>query len=276
MVLFLGGFFWGGTKKSSKTLMPAKFVPVSSFAKNVQRIKNPDDVLVALHDAIPTALSLSSEQADIDIRVAAVWFLPNSRTDHGAIVPGKTLFLHDSLAATALFRDYMGSVAARGATAIAEFGRRRSAPFTLTEAMKEMRLAGEENWIIDMLRGHGIRDALYCPFRRWALTFWSPKVLDRLSTDTRAMLFAIAGVAVARIDRLAKMPEELETVGKLTDRELSILRLISEGQSTAEAAAFLNIGLNTVTKHVKNAMQKLNAHHRAHAIATAIRQGLMT
>jgi hypothetical protein len=58
-----------------------------------------------------------------------------------------------------------------------------------------------------MLRRHHIRDGLYCPFRWWALTFWSPKLLDRLSPDTRAMLFTVTGLAIGRIDMLVRKPE---------------------------------------------------------------------
>ena len=236
------------------------------FSKDVRRIKKADDVLAALQNAIPAN----------DIRVAAAWYLPKSYTDHAAIIPGKTLFVHDSLPVAALWSDYIGVVRSHGAANIAAFGRLQSAPFTLTEAMSQLQPAGDEDWIIHMLRRHHIRDALYCPFRRWALTFWSPKLLDRLSPDTRAMLFTVAGLAIGRIDLLVRKPERFETTVKLSERELSILRLISYGQTTAEAAAYLKIAPETVKHHVKRAMRKLKARDRAQAVASAIRQGLMS
>jgi DNA-binding NarL/FixJ family response regulator len=106
------------------------------------------------------------------------------------------------------------------------------------------------------------------------LTYWSPKLLDTLSADSRAKLFAAA--AIGRIDKLIRKPERFETSAKLSERELSILRLVSEGRSNAEAAAYLKIAPGTVTHHVKRAMRKLGAHDRTHAVATAMRQGLMT
>ena len=244
-------------------------MPVSAvlrFAKNVGQIKEPADVLAALQNAIPAN----------DIRVAAAWYLPKSYTDHAAIVPGKTLFVHDSLPLAALWSDYIGLVQSNGAANIFAFGRRKSAPFTLTEAMRQLQLTGNEDWIVHMLRRHHIRDGLYCPFRRWALAFWSPKLLDRLSPDTRAMLFTVAGLAIGQIDVLVRKLEQFETIAKLSERELSILRLISYGQSNAEAAAYLKIGPETVKHHVKRVMRKLKARDRAQAVASAIRHGLIS
>ncbi len=236
------------------------------FAKDVRLIEKATDVLAALQNAIPAN----------DIRVAAAWYLPKSYTDHGAIIPGKTLFAHESLPLAALWADYIDLVQSNGAASIFALGRSKSAPFTLTEAMRQLQLTGDEDWIVHMFRRYHIRDGLYCPFRRWALTFWSPKLLGGLQPDTRAMLFTVAGLAIGRIDNLIRNPERFESIAKLSQRELSILRLISCGQTNAEIAAHLKIGPETVKHHVKRAMRKLKARDRAQAVASAIRQGLMT
>jgi DNA-binding CsgD family transcriptional regulator len=47
-------------------------------------------------------------------------------------------------------------------------------------------------------------------------------------------------------------------------------------ESPAVAAAYLKIAPETVKHHVKRAMRKLKARDRAQAVASAIRQGLMS
>jgi DNA-binding NarL/FixJ family response regulator len=58
-------------------------------------------------------------------------------------------------------------------------------------------------------------------------------------------------------------------------RELAVLGLIAKGQSNKEIATALGVSDETVKTHVSNAMQKLNAQDRAHAVTEAIRLGWM-
>lgn len=58
----------------------------------------------------------------------------------------------------------------------------------------------------------------------------------------------------------------------LSRREREILGLLSRGLSTDEVAAELKLSAHTVRTHVKNAMRKLEASTRAHAVAIALRE----
>ncbi len=58
----------------------------------------------------------------------------------------------------------------------------------------------------------------------------------------------------------------------LSRREREILGLLSRGLTTDEVAAELTLSAHTVRTHVKNAMRKLEATTRAHAIAIAMRE----
>lgn len=63
-----------------------------------------------------------------------------------------------------------------------------------------------------------------------------------------------------------------EKVHELSPREREILDLLAQGLTGAEAAKQLFISPETVRTHIRNAMTKLEAHTRVHAIALALRQ----
>ena len=58
--------------------------------------------------------------------------------------------------------------------------------------------------------------------------------------------------------------------GKLSARELEVVRLVARGETGKEIAAELGIAHETVRTHVRNAMTKLNARSRAHLVAKAL------
>jgi PAS domain S-box-containing protein len=61
----------------------------------------------------------------------------------------------------------------------------------------------------------------------------------------------------------------------LSARERDVIRCLAAGSATAETAALLGIGEETVQTLVKRAMRKLGAANRTHLVATAIRLGLV-
>ena len=61
----------------------------------------------------------------------------------------------------------------------------------------------------------------------------------------------------------------------LTQREAQVLQLLADGLSTEATAARLFLAPATVRSYVENAMQKLDTHSRAAAVATAMRGGLI-
>jgi PAS domain S-box-containing protein len=64
-------------------------------------------------------------------------------------------------------------------------------------------------------------------------------------------------------------------VGSLSPRERQVLGLLADGKTSAEAAASLSIGEETVQTHVRRSMAKLSARTRTEAVATALRLGLL-
>ena len=59
----------------------------------------------------------------------------------------------------------------------------------------------------------------------------------------------------------------------LTERERQVLGLVAEGLRGGEIAQRLVLSPETIKSHARNAMTKLGAHTRAHAVAIALRTG---
>ncbi len=62
---------------------------------------------------------------------------------------------------------------------------------------------------------------------------------------------------------------------ELTPRELEVLTLIRDGHRNKQIAYLLSIAETTVNFHIKNVVDKLRANNRAHAMAVAVRRGLL-
>jgi DNA-binding NarL/FixJ family response regulator len=63
--------------------------------------------------------------------------------------------------------------------------------------------------------------------------------------------------------------------GKLTRRQREILQLLANGESTTAASRELGLSEETVKTHTKNALGRLGARNRAHAVAVALRESLI-
>jgi DNA-binding NarL/FixJ family response regulator len=63
--------------------------------------------------------------------------------------------------------------------------------------------------------------------------------------------------------------------GKLTNREVEILKLIAIGNSTKQAAALLGIAFKTVVGHRSSLMKKLDIHDTTALVRYAIREGFI-
>ena len=61
----------------------------------------------------------------------------------------------------------------------------------------------------------------------------------------------------------------------LTEREKQILEGLADGAGYKAIAARLTISVDTVRFHIRNVYQKLHVHSQSHAVATALRRGLI-
>jgi DNA-binding NarL/FixJ family response regulator len=114
-----------------------------------------------------------------------------------------------------------------------------------------------------------LREALDCGARGFALKAGAP---EELLTAIRAV-----GAGETYVDQrlrpllLARFTTE--RIGVLSRREREVLDHLSKGLTGEDVAARLGLSPETVRTHVRNAMDKLEAHTRVHAVAIALKQG---
>ncbi len=93
-------------------------------------------------------------------------------------------------------------------------------------------------------------------------------------------LLSKPGVAARVLDQFRnnRNPDTLvsQSVMPLTDRELEILRKVSEGMTNAEIGYALGISAQTVKNHVTSILKKLAVNDRTQAVVTALRKGWIT
>lgn len=77
---------------------------------------------------------------------------------------------------------------------------------------------------------------------------------------------------INRMSRGRRAKEDWET---LTEREMDVLRLISQGRSNKEIAKILTISEKTVKNHITNIFRKLQVDDRTQAVLFAIKHRLV-
>src|ERR1700691_644696 len=70
-------------------------------------------------------------------------------------------------------------------------------------------------------------------------------------------------------------PGRATAVSPLTSREVQVLALVADGNSTKEVAALLGISYKTADSHRSRIMEKLGVHETASVVRYAIRQGIV-
>ncbi len=77
------------------------------------------------------------------------------------------------------------------------------------------------------------------------------------------------------LNRLSKRRKEKEEWETLTDREMDVLQLMSQGCSNKEIARNLSISEKTVKNHITNIFRKLQVEDRTQAVLFAIKHRLV-
>lgn len=83
--------------------------------------------------------------------------------------------------------------------------------------------------------------------------------------------FALYGAFFARLRREANLPTRVD----LSRREIDVLQRCAHGMRTDAIASELEVSAHTVREHIDRAKQKLGARNLSHAVALAMRAGLI-
>ncbi len=79
---------------------------------------------------------------------------------------------------------------------------------------------------------------------------------------------------VGKLQRQVLWPRGL-TFGGLAEREIEVLRLVADGLDTAEIAAKLSYSQRTIKNILHDITSRLHLRNRSHAVASALRHGLI-
>ena len=69
---------------------------------------------------------------------------------------------------------------------------------------------------------------------------------------------------------------ERPRTARLSEKERAVLRELARGYSTEEVGEILSVSPHTVRTHIKNGLRKLGARTRAHAVAIALSEGVIS
>ena len=105
--------------------------------------------------------------------------------------------------------------------------------------------------------------------RGYALKDGSPREL----VDALAQVAGGGGYVDPRLRPALLSRRATERLPSISNREREILDLLAQGLTGEAVAARLVISSETVKTHIRNAMNKLEATTRVHAIAIALREG---
>jgi LuxR family quorum sensing-dependent transcriptional regulator len=237
------------------------------YASRIGELRTPNDVLDVLHVITTRSLPLSV--------LGAVRF-PVKAVGWSSMQLGKSVFLHNQVP-VGWWEEHVALAPGRFAPHLF-LARSSLASYTWTEVQHLFEPVGMDRWGYELALKHGMRDGLTCPVGgRWAMAFWSHRVLSNILTQpSRIMIFAAANFAALRLEQL--VGPDVGRIGscpRLTNRELAVLRLVSTGRHTAGIAQALGLGEETIRSHLKKAEAKLGVHNRTHAACEALRQNLI-
>ena len=156
------------------------------YASRIGELRTPNDVLDALHAITTKSLPLGV--------LGAVRF-PVNATGWSTAQLGKSAFLHKEIP-DGWWEEHTALSPGRFTPALV-LARSSLASYTWTEVQRMFEPVGIDRWSYELALKYGMRDGLTCPVGgRWAVAFWSRRVLSNILTQPcRIMILAAANFA---------------------------------------------------------------------------------
>ena len=234
------------------------------FLATAPTLRKPDEVLDALQ-----WVSLKHPQR---LKVQGVSSMDPLKFQEGQIA--RDVFFHPDFPATQYLGEYRSFEKKFGTNPLSDFIGSVSHPFTLSEAMRALRLTGEARWSFELFREFGARDALLITCGRWLVVYSAEQPL-RLERADRFYLAMAASVAVERMEQLVKRRQvTTHPTPQLSDRQLVVLRMFAQGLTANEIAEQLRISAGTVRSYVRRILEKISARSITHAVNIAWLTGM--
>jgi DNA-binding NarL/FixJ family response regulator len=121
-----------------------------------------------------------------------------------------------------------------------------------------------------------VREAIKAGAKGYVLKKVGREELIRIVRDVlEDRAFLDPKVAAAVFDHVRGGAEGTQREATLTQRELEVLQRIAEGSNDRTIGESLHISEHTVRSHIKNLYRKLGVSSRAHAVAKALREGII-
>lgn len=174
--------------------------------------------------------------------------------------------------------------------------RRTNVPFSWSDVVLPLRLGKRKpaaHRIMEAARDHGLTEGYVVPFHfvdrlgrinsASGVLYWTdkPPAFHRVPRQQRAELHLLMIYLMqkaleirARADRPTERLADKAGV-QLTDRERLVLEWAGRGKTAVDTADILKISVETVNTHIANAMRKLDAANKTHAIVKAIKAALI-
>jgi DNA-binding CsgD family transcriptional regulator len=126
----------------------------------------------------------------------------------------------------------------------------------------------------ELFRRGALSDRYFVSFRDGSTLWVYYAAMANALPGLHLIVFVPADWPGSELEELHDVPQP-DLLGPLSTRQVEVLRLVAIGASAPEIADELCISEATVRTHVKNILERLGAKNRAHAVALAMRDGLL-